>query len=81
MVCDAEFFKKAITAARSADSLADILRSRGYSHLLIRHHYLRQFIFDHMGDKKRMIYAHFLKTRTEELFNGEGHQVLEITDT
>jgi hypothetical protein len=78
MVCDAEFFKKAITAARSADSLADILRSRGYSHLLIRHHYFRRFIFNHMGDEKRMIYAEFMKTRTEELFNGEGYQVFEI---
>jgi hypothetical protein len=33
-----------------------------------------------MGDEKRMIYAHFLKTRTEELFNGEGYQVFEISD-
>ena len=32
MECNPDFFKSAIAAAPSADSLADILRSRGYSH-------------------------------------------------
>jgi hypothetical protein len=80
IACDTAFFKNAIIAAHSADSLANIFRSRGYSHLLIRRHYFRLFIFDHMGDEKRMIYAQFLKTRTEELFNGEGYQIFGIKD-
>jgi hypothetical protein len=80
MNCDPDFFKNAIAAALSADSLADILRSRGYSHLLIRQQYFQRFIFDHMSDEKRAIYAHFMKTRTEALFNGEGYQVFEISD-
>ena len=80
MDCDPEFFNYAIGIARSADSLADILRSRGYSHLLIRRHYFQYFIYDHMSDEKRLIFDHFRKTRTEALFNGQGYQVLEIKD-
>ena len=80
MDCDPEFFKNAIGIAHSADSLADVLRSRGYSHLLIRRHYFRHFFYDHMSDEKRMIFDHFRETRTEALFSGQGYQVLEITD-
>ena len=80
MECNPDFFKSAIAAAPSADSLADILRSRGYSHLLIRHQYFRRFVFGHMSDEKRMIYVNFLKTRTEALFNGGGYQVFQISD-
>jgi hypothetical protein len=36
MVCDDAFFKKAIAAAPSADTLVDILRARDFSHLFIR---------------------------------------------
>jgi hypothetical protein len=80
MDCDPEFFNYAIGIARSADSLADILRSRGYSHLLIRRHYFQHFFYDHMSDEKRLIFDHFRETRTEALFNGQGYQVLEIKD-
>ena len=80
MDCDSDFFINAVTAARSADSLATILRSSGYSHLLIRHHYFRLFIYDNMSDDKRIIFDHFRETMTEELFNGQRYQVLEIKD-
>jgi hypothetical protein len=80
MDCNPEFFKSAIGIAHSADSLADLLRSRGYSHLLIRRHYFRYFFYNHMSDEKRMIFDRFRETRTEALFNGQGYQVLKITD-
>lgn len=80
MDCDPDFFINAVTAAGSADSLVTILRTSGYSHLLIRHHYFRLFIYENMSDEKRIIFDHFRETMTEELFNGQRYQVLEITD-
>jgi 4-amino-4-deoxy-L-arabinose transferase-like glycosyltransferase len=80
IVCDDAFFKKAIAAASSADALADILRSRDFSHLFIRSDFFKYFIFDYLSNEKRRMFNHFLKTRTTKLFSEGVYHVLEIRD-
>jgi 4-amino-4-deoxy-L-arabinose transferase-like glycosyltransferase len=80
IVCDDDFFKKAIAAASSADALADILRSRDFSHLFIRSDFFKYFIFDYLSKEKRRVFNDFLKTRTNKLFSEGVYNLLEITD-
>jgi 4-amino-4-deoxy-L-arabinose transferase-like glycosyltransferase len=80
MICNDDFFKKAIAAASSANALADILRSHDFSHLLIRADFLKYFIFDYLSDEKRRLLNDFLGTRTKRLFSEGVYHVLEITD-
>jgi hypothetical protein len=80
IVSDDAFFKKAIAAASSADALADILRSRDFSHLFIRSDFFKYFIFNYLSNEKRRIFNRFLETRTKRLFSEGVYHVLEITD-
>ena len=80
MVCDDPFMKKSIAAASSADVLAEIIRLRGFSHLLIRFDFFKYFIFDYLSNEKRMVFKRFLETRTKRLFTEGVYHVYEITD-
>jgi hypothetical protein len=80
MVCDDAFFKKAIAAASSVDTLVDILRARDFSHLFIRSDFFKYFIFDYLNNEKRRVFNRFLKTRTKWLFSEGVYHVYEITD-
>ena len=79
IVCDDAFIKKAIAAASSADALADILRSRDFSHLFMRSDFFKYFIFDYLSNEKRTIISRFFKTRTKRLFSESVYGVFEIT--
>ncbi|UCE55998.1 MAG: glycosyltransferase family 39 protein [Desulfobacterales bacterium] len=80
MVCNDDFFKRAIAAATSADSLGDILLSRGFSHLLIRYDYFTYFILNYLNNEKRMLFHRFLETKTKKLFSERVYHVFEILD-
>jgi hypothetical protein len=80
IVCDDIFFKKAIAAASSADALADILRSRDFSHLFIRSDLYKTFIFDYSSKEKRRVLNEFFKTRVNKLFSAGVFYVFEIKD-
>jgi hypothetical protein len=80
IVCDDAFIKKAIAVASSADALADILRSRDFSHLFMRSDFFKYFIFDYLSNEKRRMFNRFLKTRTKRLFSEGVYHVFEITD-
>jgi hypothetical protein len=79
IVCDDAFFKKAIAEASSADALAGILKSRGFSHLFIRSDFFKYFIFNSLSSEKRAMINHFFKTRTKRLFSEDVYHVIEIT--
>jgi hypothetical protein len=78
IVCDDAFFKKAIALASSADTLADTLRSRDFSHLFMRSDFFKSFIFDHLSNEKRLMINRFLETRTKRLFSENVYHVFEI---
>ena len=79
MVSNDALFKKLIAAASSADALAETLRSRDFTHLLIRFDYFRYFIFDYLSEEKRNVFRDFLETRTHQLFSEGVYYVFEIT--
>jgi hypothetical protein len=79
MVSNDALFKKLIAAASSADALAETLRSRDFTHLLIRFDYFRYFIFDYLSEEKRNVFRDFLETRTNQLFSEGVYYVFEIT--
>ena len=80
MVCNDDFIKKAIAAATSADSLADILQTQGFSHLLIRYDYFTYFILNNLSNERRMLFHRFLETKTKKLFSERVYHVFEIAD-
>jgi hypothetical protein len=80
MICSDAFFEKSIASAASADSLAESLKMRGFSHLLIRSGLFKQYVLDHLSNEQRMVFNLFLKTRTRKLFAKRGYHVYEITD-
>ena len=80
MVCDDNFFKRAIASAASANALADTLQSHNFSHLLIRADLFKMFTFNYLSADQRQIFTAFLKTRTHKLFSADVYHVLEITD-
>ena len=80
MVCDDNFFKRAIATAASADALADTLQSHDFSHLLIRADLFKMFTFNYLTANQRQMFNTFLETRTRRLFSADAYHVLEITD-
>ena len=80
MVSNDALLKKSIAASSSANALAEALRLRDFTHLLIRFDYFKHFIFDHLSNEKRMLFNRFLKTRTKRLFIDGVYHVYEITD-
>ncbi|MDJ0986008.1 MAG: phospholipid carrier-dependent glycosyltransferase [Desulfobacterales bacterium] len=80
MVCDDNFFKRAIATATSANALADTLQSHDFSHLLIRADLFKMFTFNYLTADQRQMFNTFLATRTRKLFSADVYHVLEITD-
>jgi hypothetical protein len=80
MICKDALFEKSIASAASADSLAESLKIRGFSHLLIRSGLFKQSVLDHLSREQRMVFNLFLKTRTRQLFAKRGYHVYEIRD-
>jgi 4-amino-4-deoxy-L-arabinose transferase-like glycosyltransferase len=80
MVCNDDFFKRALAAATSADSLVDILRTQGFSYLLIRYDYFTYFILNYLSIEKRMLFHRFLETKTKKLFSERVYHVFEILE-
>ena len=81
MVSNDALFKMLIAAATSGDALAESLRSRDFTHLLIRSDYFKYFIFDHLSNDSRRVFYDFLKTRTTLLFSADVYHVYEIKDS
>jgi len=81
MVSNDALFKMLIAAASSGDALAESLRSRDFTHLLIRSDYFKYFIFDHLSNDSRRVFYDFLKTRTTLLFSADVYHVYEIKDS
>jgi 4-amino-4-deoxy-L-arabinose transferase-like glycosyltransferase len=71
-------FEKAVAAADSGESLARVLRGRGFTHLFIRGDILDYVVRNSLNAQQVRVLREFLATRTRSLFSEGSYHILEL---
>lgn len=81
MFCGDDFFNKAVIFADSAEQLKAILRSRGFTHLLVRYDFFERFLLSYLSKADRQMIEVFLKQHTAQLFDTGNYRVLVLLES
>ena len=80
MFCGDDFFSQTVRFADSAEQLGEILRSRGFTHLLVRYDFFERFLLSHLSTADRQMIEVFLKQHAAQLFDTGNYRVLVLSE-
>lgn len=79
MFCGDGFFEEAVKSSDSAGQLEAILRSRGFTHLLIQSEFFKLFLLDYLSAANRRMLKRFFMNHTTQLYNTANYHVLALS--